>query len=548
MVDQSRHNSQNEDSGQGLRQALMRLTSPHYEDLQAQIDSLQKSLENLNLQISVREEQLEQQDKDLQVLIQETQENLARLESSLQDLDLGMHSEISQQTNQIEQRLNKLQTDLNDPQLVGKRITPLFLPILNDSVRTEQDEFARAVSPVIGPAIRHQIRDSRQDIIDSLYPIIGQIISKAIAESIRELTRNIDQRLKRQFNLRSQIRRLSGRLRGVSEAEILLRESLPYNVQHVFLIHRPTGILLEHLSNTDEQVEDADIVSSMLTAIRDFVSDSFGDEEQELEEITHGERRFLIESGMYAYIAVVVDGTEPSGYHTLISQAIQEINLKFELDLKRFDGQLDRLPSFTAFTRPLVTPEQALLELRSEPETMSTRQRRGLIAILIGIILLLGLISFACLFSYRLWPLAFPGPTATATLTQTVTLTPTSSSTPKPSDTPEPSNTPTKISAPTQTQSLTPSLTNSPSATAKPTSTSTSQPTPSVQIGLLTGNLNLRNGPSTRYPLLGMIEAGEQVVILEQQGFWYHVQWPIEGETLLDGWLWEQYVIFMPSP
>ncbi|MGD9093406.1 MAG: SH3 domain-containing protein, partial [Anaerolineales bacterium] len=201
-----------------------------------------------------------------------------------------------------------------------------------------------------------------------------------------------------------------------------------------------------------------------------------------------------------------------------------------------FNGELDDLPCFTENLAPLLEPEAALAQEENAVKPMSRNQKWVVTGILTGILLLLGLMIFACIFTVRLWPLAFPGPTATPapTMTATMILSPT--------PTTEPSNTPTESLSPT------PTFTFTPSPTLQPTNTPTPQPTPYVQTGSLRGDLNLRSGPSTQFRSLGVIKTGEQVIILEQRDFWLHVQWPLDGEPLLDGWLWSQYVILTPIP
>jgi hypothetical protein len=239
---------------------------------------------------------------------------------------------------------------------------------------------------------------------------------------------------------------------------------------------------------------------------------------------------------MNAYLAVVLEGVEPSGYHALISQTTHEINLNYESELRNFNGELDDLPCFTENLAPLLEPEAALAQEENAVKPMSRNQKWVVTGILTGILLLLGLMIFACIFTVRLWPLAFPGPTATPAPTMTATMIP------SPTPTTEPSNTPTESLSPT------PTFTFTPSPTLQPTNTPTPQPTPYVQTGSLRGDLNLRSGPSTQFRSLGVIKTGEQVIILEQRDFWLHVQWPLDGEPLLDGWLWSQYVILTPIP
>jgi hypothetical protein len=68
----------------------------------------------------------------------------------------------------------------------------------------------------------------------------------------------------------------SGRTVGIPESTLLLRDALPFQVTEVFLVERQSGLLLQHLSHDPETAEDSDLVSGMLTTIRDFVQDTFG--------------------------------------------------------------------------------------------------------------------------------------------------------------------------------------------------------------------------------------------------------------------------------
>ena len=94
---------------------------------------------------------------------------------------------------------------------------------------------------------------------------------------------------------------------------ILLR-TLVYRVEQVFLIHRKTGLLLQHVSATAAGVQDADMISGMLTAIRDFVHDSFGGKEGDwLDTFQVGEFTVWVEQGPQAVLAAVIRGNAAAG-------------------------------------------------------------------------------------------------------------------------------------------------------------------------------------------------------------------------------------------
>ncbi len=487
-----------------LSQALMRLTSPQVDELRAEISHLSARLEQIA--------GLEGADTELHQQIASTRRSLLRLE----------------------EQLELLRKELKDPVTTRDRFEPQFLPVLKQNAQEKGDETAEALAPVIGPAIRHQIREAKDDIIDALYPLIGQIIAKAISESLRELTRNIDARLRQQFNFRDRLNRTLARLRGVSDAEYLLRDSLPFSIEHVFLVHRSSGILLEHLSTHPESSGEMDTISAMLTAIQDFVRDSFGQGQGDLEEITHGDLRILLESGQYAYVAVVLSGVEPPGYNQLINEVIHDVNMKQENALKKFIGDMQQLPDFKPQVSRLLTQAFPQTEVTSAAG-LSKNQKLTITAAALGMILLLALVAFACVITIRLWPYAFPAavplplPSATATVLIPTLLAPTATVLPTSTTVPPTS---TVQAQPTNTPPLSPTLTSPPAANS----------------GVLQGNLNVRSGPSAESDSLGYILSGERVLVQEQQGDWYFVIWPAEGDALLSGWIWGAQFLDLSGP
>jgi hypothetical protein len=470
-----------------LQQALIRLTSPQAQELQHELDCLRAQIESL--------QKLEGDDTtELQKKLQETNLLIDRMERKVLSLD----------------------AELRDPVKIEQRLEQTVVPALHRQVIERGDDVAEVLAPVMGPAIRRQIRDAKEDIIDALYPLIGQIISKAIAESLRELTRNIDTRLRQQLNFRDRLNQTMARLRGVSEAELVMRGALPYSIERVFLVHRETGLLISHVSAQADEAGQLDTISGMLTAIQDFVRDSFSDGEGDLEEITHGRRRILLESGQRAYVAVVLSGVEPVGYNDRIREVNSEIHVRYEAELKRFEGEMDRLPDFKPVLAPLLSPQATPSAETSQP--LSASQKRIVGFGLAGFLFLISLLIFACLFVVRLWPVAFPSlPVFTPTVL--------------PSQTPSP--------APTLTPTAVPTFTPTPVPTGTPTLPPSLTPLP---LGMLTGNLNIRSGPSMASPVIGVVPAGEQVTVLDSQDGWYQVRWPGQEGSMLEGWLWGEYL------
>ncbi len=385
---------------------------------------------------------------------------------------------------------------------------------------SDKDALIAMIAPVLGDIIRRRIRDAREEMIEALYPIIGQVVMRAVSEAIRDLARTVDAQVRTSFSLRAIWWRLRARLGGASEAEIALRESLPFEVAEIFLIHRETGLLLWLVSREPDAASDADVISGMLTAIRDFVCDAFGrGKSGELDEIEYGDFRILIEAAQHAYLAVVVDGVEPPGFRAEMRERLIEIQHAYEPVLRDYDGD----------PMPLAPVEDALRSLMTvaRPAELSPTQKRVLAgALAVFAVLVLG----ACAITGWVWRAVRgrPAPAPVVVVAPTSASTFTSPPTSSPIFTPNPAITPTTTPSPAPTTTATPV----PTATLVPTAT------PAPPIGLMTGNVWLRAGPSAESPRLGLIlERGVQIEILAVFGNWYRVRWAPEAQAEVIGWV-----------
>jgi hypothetical protein len=416
---------------------------------------------------------------------------------------------LGQKSKDLEQHLAGLQENLTNPDQVTDLIRLGLAPALQKEFKKAPVEYGKIVAPVISPAISSQIRNARPEMIAALSPIIGQTISKAIADAMQDLRRRIDANLQQNLNLKQQITRFTARLRGVSEADLILRQALDYKISHVFLIHRETGLLLKQVAR-DEEKMDPDIFSAILTAIRNFAQDTFQSRENELEEIQYGDSHILLRNGVYAYLAVVVEGVQPSGYTTLMHNTIHDINMQYAEELSGFSGEMDRLHDFRDELAPLLNPSPEDLGAAFQKETLNPNQKKLLGWGVAALLLLIAFSIFACIFAVRLMPVAFPRPTATL-----------------------PPPTPTATALPTATPAPTATATPLPTATAVPTLTAT----PGLLTGSMIGNVWVRLNPtldSQFYPAAILINT--PVEIRAQYGRWVKIAWTAEA-GVQEGWV-----------
>jgi hypothetical protein len=377
---------------------------------------------------------------------------------------------------------------------------------------TDPDKLIAIVSPVMSQAIRRTIRDARDEMVEALYPIIGGLVVRAVSEAIRDLARNVDGQMRASLSFSSIWRRFQARLRGVHDPELALRDALPFQVAELFLIHQEKGLLLLHLSSSPDLSPDSDLISSMLTAIRDFVHDSFGEGKQgQLDEIQYGEQSVLIETASYVYIAALVEGIAPAGFRAAMRERVIEVSHAYEEILRNYDGDTTALDDAEPALRSLVETYQPVHQI-------SRTQKRVLFG---GAVLLLLCGVLSCWAGGWAWQRIVAPPTV-------VVIAPTDTATASPTSTT------------TSTSTPVPTATNTPSPTASPTHTPTPTATPTVIIvpGTMIGSAWVRHTPSDDSGRLAIaLERGTPIDVLAVFQNWYQVRFSPSAGAEVTGWV-----------
>jgi outer membrane protein OmpA-like peptidoglycan-associated protein len=208
------------------------------------------------------------------------------------------------------------------------------------ALRSKRDrQLGRVLAPTIETALRESIRRNPRDIASAIFPVLGPAIRKAIAETMAELVRSINSAVEHSFSVQGIKWRIEAWRTGVRYADVVIKHALVYRVEQVFLIHADTGLLLAHVTAPDLSVPDADLISGMLTAIQDFVRDSFRPAEGgTLSEFTVGELSVHVEPGPHALIACVVRGQAPESVSLRAQQTLEQIHQEYATPLADFEG------------------------------------------------------------------------------------------------------------------------------------------------------------------------------------------------------------------
>src|SRR5271156_6537953 len=253
---------------------------------------------------------------------------------------------------------------------------------------------AGALAPTIQETLRESVRRDPHVLADALFPVMGPAIRKSIAETLRTMLESFNQALEHSLSARGIKWRIEAFRTGKSFGEIVLMHSLLYRVEQVFLIHRQTGLVLNHVVATSVPTQDPSMVAGMLSAIQQFVRDSFDAKNEEtLDSLNVGELEVWIEEGPDAVIAAVIRGHAPADYRLAMKEALEEIQRLYSSGLANFKG--DAAP-FHAADEPL----SRLLATQHREPVAAKKPRAALAAIAIIVIIGLGWGAYA---SYLLW-------------------------------------------------------------------------------------------------------------------------------------------------
>ncbi|PKP32373.1 MAG: hypothetical protein CVT99_04950 [Bacteroidetes bacterium HGW-Bacteroidetes-16] len=278
------------------------------------------------------------------------------------------------------QRLSRL---IQDPELFSIEISqllPLSIKKMFERGEVDEEQLRKFVEQVL-----HQSVKSDPGVMATiLFPIMMPAIRKAVAEDIKRMVESLNTTLEYGFSPKRIGWRMQALFSGRKYAEIVLSNAYVFKVSQVFLIHRTTGLLLNQVQETEiKDARNADMVSSMMSAIKDFVQDSFQrDAEENLDSIKVGNFNIWIEQGPYAIIAAIVEGNVPGSLRLILKEAIEAIHVNFSYELEHFQGD----------TEPFVLKDRFLRTCLLNEKKEIKRKKPVIIFILVA--LLLGVLGF----------------------------------------------------------------------------------------------------------------------------------------------------------
>lgn len=233
---------------------------------------------------------------------------------------------------------------------------------------TRDQRISRALQPTIDEALKRSARKNPKAIADAIFPALGPAIRKAISAALMGMIQSLNLLLNQSFSFRGLKWRIESIRTRKSFAEVVLLHTLVFRVEQIFLIHRQSGILLQHVEAEHHVGKDPDLVSGMLTAIQEFVKDSFDSQTGEMLDTLRmdGDHSVWIEQGPQAVLAAVIRGIPPLELRDRFRELLDHVQRLYGAKLEDFQGQTKAF----AMIRPDL--EDALIyQVREHPMRLS---------------------------------------------------------------------------------------------------------------------------------------------------------------------------------
>lgn len=256
----------------------------------------------------------------------------------------------------------RLEGELNDPERQLAQLSE-NLPAAVQRSASRSSKLGDSLAEPLEQALLRSVRHRPERLAEAIFPIILPAVKRAITAQLRATFDGLNELLERSLTVHGLRWRLEAWRTGQSVAEIALLDTLVYRVEQVFLIHAETGLLLGHAETLAGPVRDADLVSGMLTAVQDFVRDSFsGAGEDRLDTMRVGERTVWVVRAPGLILAAAVQGVAPTPLRERLETRAFELSRTYAAQLQHFAG--DAAPFAEAQETLLGCLEQHRLEHR----------------------------------------------------------------------------------------------------------------------------------------------------------------------------------------
>jgi len=197
-----------------------------------------------------------------------------------------------------------------DPE-AGAEYVARSLPLSITQSAAANSDFNRSLQPEVLTALSVSSRSDPDEVAEALFPVLGRAVRMIVASMF-----TTDDK------------------------------SGSFAIDEVFLIERTSGLPLAHIQRDESQPNNSDVVSGMLEAIRSFVQDSFNAADHDgMRELSVGDVTLLVEWGPQALLAAVVRGFPPTELREKMQIVLEQVHIEHHQSLEAFVGDPQELAS-----------------------------------------------------------------------------------------------------------------------------------------------------------------------------------------------------------
>jgi len=280
-----------------------------------------------------------------------------------------------------EEESDKISTDTIDADIVKPGESPFSQPLTSYIPPAEQP------APQFAPSVKHEYAQKTGRAVPSAFPASPQTPKEEV-RSIEAILAGVRPQipptpqppavpapppLVEQLPLRAgeQTRpSASPGPQAIPSGPQIVGIDTQFSISDMFLIY-VDGRLVKSTSLETKLSEgmDEDIMSGMLTAITDFIKDSFSEESGALKTLQYGKMNIYLERGVGMYLAVVFHGHAPHNLREKMRWLLIRLWEKYKLKLKAWDGSMDGLDGLDIMLRSLMGEAEPQI---SEPTKVPT--------------------------------------------------------------------------------------------------------------------------------------------------------------------------------
>ncbi len=229
-------------------------------------------------------------------------------------------------------KLAALEREILDHDNFSRRVAG----VLPDSLHAANNTPAALVGAMQDPTIESisvAARKEQERLSEALAPVIGPSIQRAIGQALQKFTQSIETIAQHNFSVKGLKWRVESARTGIPFHQVILKHTLKYEVEQVYLIQKPSGLLVTHLMHPDlaEQTVDRDAIAGMMMAIQDFVRDAaFAESSEPVQTIDMKGKTVWMCHGAWALLACVIEGRPPESLRGDIKSELDAIHGRYQ--------------------------------------------------------------------------------------------------------------------------------------------------------------------------------------------------------------------------